>query len=334
MNARALQGVGVLVTRPAEQAEGLCAALEEQGAKVFRFPVIEIREPGDTTVLQGLLARLNEFDLAVFISANAVNRGLPRALAQGRFPAHLRVAAVGRRTAQELERFVRSLFEQNISGINVTIPYKEKVVSFLDSMSDEVRLIGAANTIKVSQDKLEGFNTDGEGFLRHISEVFDFDPRGKIIALIGAGGAAKAVSVYLCRNTPKSIAIYDIEKSKVSALIGHLKECCKGVDFYGANSIEELNIQKSDLLVNATPVGMKETDPSPVDGKLLHRGLLVYDLIYHVKETALLRAAREKGCRISGGLGMLLSQGMLSFKIWTGKNAPRDVMEQALLEAL
>jgi len=107
MNARALQGVGVLVTRPAEQAEGLCAALEEQGAKVFRFPVIEIREPGDTTVLQGLLARLNEFDLAVFISANAVNRGLPRALAQGRFPAHLRVAAVGRRTAQELERFGR-----------------------------------------------------------------------------------------------------------------------------------------------------------------------------------------------------------------------------------
>jgi len=235
---------------------------------------------------------------------------------------------------QELEKFIRSLSEQHISGINVTIPYKEKVVPFLDRISDEARLIGAVNTIKVSQDKLEGFNTDGEGFLRHISEVFDFDPRDKSIALIGAGGAAKAVSVYLCRNTPKSIAIYDIEKAKVSALIGHLNECCKGVDFYGANSIAELNIPKSDLLVNATPVGMKETDPALVDGKFLHKGLLVYDLIYHVKETKLLKLAREKGCLSSGGLGMLLSQGMLSFKIWTGKNAPRDVMEQALLEAL
>ncbi len=235
---------------------------------------------------------------------------------------------------QGLEKFIRSLYRQNISGINITIPYKEKVVPFLDSISLEAGLIGAVNTIKVSENKLEGFNTDGEGFLRHISEVFDFDPRGKIIALIGAGGAAKAVSVYLCKNTPKSIAIYDIEKAKVSALIEHLKKSCEGVDFYEANSIGELNIQGSDLLVNATPIGMKETDPRLVEPKFLHKDLLVYDLIYNPQETKLLKSAKEKGARTSNGLGMLMYQGMISFEIWTGKKASKDVMEKALSSAL
>lgn len=107
MNGKPLEGIGVLVTRPADQAEGLCALLEAQGAKAVRFPVIEIRAPRDTAALQGLLAQLDEFDMAVFISANAVNRGLPPVLAQGRFPPRLKVAAVGRRTAEELEKFGR-----------------------------------------------------------------------------------------------------------------------------------------------------------------------------------------------------------------------------------
>jgi len=235
---------------------------------------------------------------------------------------------------QHLEKFIRSLSAQNISGINVTIPYKEKVIPFLDSISAEAKLIAAVNTIKVEKNKLEGFNTDGEGFLRDISEVFDFNPTDKTIAILGAGGASKAVSVYLAKTKPRRIAVYDIDKEKLAALIAHLDDSCKGIEFVAANSIDELGIQDSDLLVNATPIGMKEADPSLVDRKFLHKDLLVYDLIYHVRETALLRAAREKGCRTSGGLGMLLSQGMISFKIWTGRNAPRDVMEQALLEAL
>jgi len=96
--------------------------------------------------------------------------------------------------------------------------------------------------------------------------------------------------------------------------------------------MEGLNIDKADLLINATPIGMKDDDPDLVSDKLLHKGLVVYDLIYNPAETNLLKAARKKGAALSNGLGMLLYQGMLSFEIWTGKQAPKEVMLKALLD--
>jgi shikimate dehydrogenase len=234
--------------------------------------------------------------------------------------------------AQELERFLQSLSEKNIYGLNVTIPYKEKVMPFLEKISKEAQLIAAVNTIKVSNNRLEGFNTDGEGFLKHLSEDLHFSPESKIIAIIGAGGAAKAVSVYIGKIKPKRISIYDIDKAKLSALLSHLKENFHDIEFKRANSIEELSIQESDLLVNAAPIGMKETDPCLVGEKFIHKNLLVYDLIYNPKETKLLKIAREKGARTSNGLGMLLYQGILSFELWTGEKAPHEIMQEALNE--
>ena len=235
---------------------------------------------------------------------------------------------------EELGDFLKFLSQQNIHGLNITVPYKEKAIPFLDTISSEARLIGAVNTVKVSDNKLEGFNTDGEGFLRHLQEDLGFNPKGKNIAIIGAGGASRAVSVYLSKTEPDIIVIYDIDKAKALSLFGYLKENFNNIEFKLASSIEELNIQDCGLLINATPVGMKETDPCLVDKKFIHRGLLVYDLIYNPKETKLLKTAKEKGARTSNGLGMLLYQGMLSFEIWTGKKAPKEVMEKALREAL
>jgi len=235
---------------------------------------------------------------------------------------------------QDLEGFLKSLTKENIYGLNVTVPYKETVTAFLDNISGEARLIGAVNTIKVSGNRLEGFNTDGEGFLKHLTEDLGFNPQGKIIAIIGAGGAARAISVYLSKNNPKAIAIYDIDKTKVSALLGHLKENFNNIEFRSADSMEELNIINSDLLINATPVGMKDSDPGLVDEKFIHKGLLVYDLIYNPKETKLLKIAKEKGARISNGLGMLLYQGALSFEHFTDRPAPIETMRQALKEGV
>ncbi len=235
---------------------------------------------------------------------------------------------------EELDDFFASLRGQNIYGLNVTIPYKETVISFLDRISCEAKLIGAVNTIKIYQNKLEGFNTDGEGFLRHLTEDLGFNAKGKVIAVIGAGGASRAVSVYLSKIKPKAMNIYDVDKNKASALVDHLKENFKNIEFKLANSIEGLNIKDSLLLINATPIGMKESDSCIVDKNFIHKGLLVYDLIYNPKETKLLKVAREKGARVSNGLGMLLYQGMLSFEIWTGKQAPKEVMQKALLGAL
>lgn len=235
---------------------------------------------------------------------------------------------------EDLGVFLKSCSKENILGLNVTIPHKEQVISFLDTLSPEAKLIAAVNTIKVSGNKLEGFNTDGEGFLRHLNQDLGFNPQGKIIAILGAGGAARAVTVYLSKAKPEIIAIYDIDKTRVSSLTAHLKENFKDIELQPVESVENLNITKADLLINATPIGMKESDLCLVDEKFLHPNLLVYDLIYNPQETKLLKIARGKGSRTSNGLGMLLYQGVRSFEIWTGQKAPVEIMCQALKEGV
>jgi len=235
---------------------------------------------------------------------------------------------------EEIENFLRGLQKNNIFGLNVTVPYKEKVVPFLAEISSEAELIGAVNTIKVCGERLRGFNTDGAGFLKHLNDDLKFNPQGKTIAIIGAGGAARAVSVFLGKSLPKIISIYDVDMVKLAALVNQLKIKFQSVEFNAVNSISALKIEKSDLLVNATPIGMKETDPCLVDGGLIHKDLLVYDLIYNLKETKLLKLAREKGAVTANGLGMLLYQGMLAFETWIGWKAPKEVMQKALLEGL
>lgn len=235
---------------------------------------------------------------------------------------------------KELKDFLKNLEEKNIYGLNVTIPYKEKVILFLDNISKEAKLIGAVNTIKVLRHRLAGFNTDGEGFLRHLVRDLRFNPKGKIIAIIGAGGASRALSVYLAQKKPKAITIYDIDKKRAKALINNLKRNFKDIDFKIADTVAKLNIQKSDLLVNATPIGMKETDPGLVDKRFIHKNLLVYDLIYNPKKTRLLKLAKAKGAKVSNGLGTLLYQGARSFELWTGKTAPIEIMRETLKRSL
>lgn len=235
---------------------------------------------------------------------------------------------------QELGGFLKSLSEKNIHGLNVTIPYKEKVIGFLDKISSEAKLIGAVNTIKVEDNKLLGFNTDGEGFLRHLTEDLKFDPYDKVIAIIGAGGASRAISVYLSKYKPYSITIYDLNKNKSLKLVNHLKKNFKKTIFNCIDTIEELNIASTHLLINATPIGMKETDPCLVDESFFHKGLLVYDLIYNPRETKLLKSAKKNGARVACGLGMLLYQGMLSFEIWAERKAPKLIMQKTLSEEL
>lgn len=235
---------------------------------------------------------------------------------------------------EELGGFLKSLSQDNIFGLNVTVPYKEKVMPFLDKLSREARLIGAVNTIKAAGKRLEGFNTDGEGFLRHLVEDIGFKPENKNIAILGAGGACKAICVYLAKTKPKAIAIYDIDEAKAGVLVDYLKEGFRDdIEFKAARSLEELHIRACDLLVNATPIGLKEADPCLVGAKLIHKDLLVYDLIYNPAETKLLRLAKDDGAKVSNGLGMLLYQGMLSFKIWTGSTAPKAIMREALSRA-
>lgn len=235
---------------------------------------------------------------------------------------------------EEIPGFFENLEEKNIFGLNVTFPYKEKIIPFLNQVSEEARLIGAVNTIKISPKGLEGYNTDGAGFLKHLTLDLGFVPQGKNVSIIGAGGASRAISVYLCSEKVNELLIFDIDKSRLSALVCYLKETFKEVNIKAVNSIEGLNLENSHLLVNATPIGMKEGDNCLIDQRLIHKDLLVYDLVYNPKETKLLKLAKDKGARVSNGLGMLLYQGIVAFEIWMGITAPKEEMREALQKAL
>ncbi|MDD4953522.1 MAG: shikimate dehydrogenase [Candidatus Omnitrophica bacterium] len=236
--------------------------------------------------------------------------------------------------SDELGAFLKNLAKNNISGLNVTVPYKEKVIPFLDKLSKEAGLIGAVNTIKASRGRLYGFNTDGEGFIKHLKRDLKFNPKDKFIAIIGAGGAAKAISVFLSKEKPKKISIYDIDQPRAAALTGHLKKNFKNTVFEPVSSVSCLGIPESQLLVNASAVGMQDSDPCLVEDRFIHEDLLVYDLIYNPAQTKLLKIAQAKGAGFSNGLGMLLYQGAAAFELWTGRPAPVEVMRKVLEEAL
>jgi shikimate dehydrogenase len=192
--------------------------------------------------------------------------------------------------------------------------------------------VQAVNTIARRVGGWTGFNTDIAGFSRHLKE--QFDPVGKKTAILGAGGAAKAVAYVLASLKAGSISVFDVDHQKSSKITDMVKEIFPGFPIYPVDRIEGLQIKDKDLLVNATPVGLKEEDPCLLKSGQLHSNLFVYDLIYNPEQTKLLALAKQAGARVSNGLGMLLYQGMLSFRVWTGQEAPRQVMEEALNSGL
>ncbi|MFH1245118.1 MAG: shikimate dehydrogenase [Candidatus Omnitrophota bacterium] len=237
--------------------------------------------------------------------------------------------------AENLGEEFRKKVGQGICGLNITIPYKEKIIEWVDQLQQEARLIGAVNTIKVDRDKTtRGFNTDGLGFITHLQEVINFNPEGKRTAVLGAGGAARAVSVSLAQKA-KEIALFDIDKERALRLKEMLTANFSGCVVRTVSETDDLLDENTDLLVNATPCGMHKGDPLLINPDKLHKRLFVYDLIYNPGETPLLSEAKRRKCAgIFNGLGMLLYQGALAFKIWLEVEAPIKVMEQALKEAL
>ncbi len=223
---------------------------------------------------------------------------------------------------EELENFFQELRTQSspIMGLNVTVPYKEKVLEYFDNLSPYARKVMAVNTITISSDRsLTGFNTDGAGFLIHLTEI-GFSAAGKRIALLGAGGTARAIISTLCliQERPHSILVYNRHPGKAMALIHDLHQRLDTTIVQAVSSVDDLNIELADLLINTTPVGLKTDDPCLIEEGLLHAGLLVYDVIYNPSRTKLLESAEKKGARIVNGLGMLFYQGVLAFQHWMG----------------
>ncbi len=239
---------------------------------------------------------------------------------------------------KDLSEALKGLRALHIAGFNVTIPHKESIVPLLDEVTKLARIIGAVNTVLNQEGKLIGYNTDGAGFIDSLKEDAKTDPHGKGVVVLGAGGASRAVSIMLAEAKAKSIILADVQEEKAKELSEYIDSSFEAdCDFVGVNSKElQRAIDRANILVNTTPVGMHpKIDQSPLSEEIvLHKKLLVYDLVYNPSETKLLKTAKAAGCKTCSGLGMLVRQGALAFTIWTGEEAPLKAMRKAAEEAL
>ena len=236
--------------------------------------------------------------------------------------------------ASDLEQTIRNIRRYQMFGINLSMPYKEEVIPYLDELSDEARLIGAVNTVVNQDGTLIGYNTDGKGFFKSLPS---FTITSKKMTLLGGGGAAKSILAQAILEGVSQISIFvrSISMEKTGTYLDKLQEQIGfKVDLYALEDVSELQarIAESDLLVNATSVGMDgQSSPVPVS-IVLPETLLVADVIYKPFETPFFKWARSQGNPAINGLGMLLYQAAEAFQLWTGKEMPTEEIWQSLTE--
>jgi shikimate dehydrogenase len=229
--------------------------------------------------------------------------------------------------------FVDGLRAPGTLGINVTVPHKEAVIPFLDEVDDWASTAGAVNTIVNRGGRLTGHNTDGIGFLRALQDGAGFDPTGKRVLILGAGGAARGVVLALARAGAGSMVIANRTEERAGRLAG-LSES-NGVSASACSLIDAAGAaETADLIVNCTTVGMShgpDESGSPLSAEQIPSACLVNDLVYNPLETPLLREAARAGASVLGGIEMLVYQGAASFEMWTEQPAPVQVMLKAAI---
>ena len=232
----------------------------------------------------------------------------------------------------QLADAVNGLKACGVRGFNLTMPLKNRMMDLLDDCTPAASLIRAVNTVVNEDGRLIGYNTDGSGFLQSLEES-GTSVKGRRMVLLGAGGAASAIAVQTALEGAAQLDLFLRMSSRFlsgsAALADELnrKTDCRVrmLDLEDEALLEE-RIRDADILVNATPVGMEpDTDRCLIrDAGMLSPSLTVADIIYHPRTTKLLAVAKEAGCRICPGTGMLLHQGAEAFRLWTGKEMPLD----------
>ena len=231
---------------------------------------------------------------------------------------------------ERLKEAISAIVALGIGGINITIPHKEAIIPFLNELSDDARKIRAVNTVEVSGNRLIGHNTDGQGFLKSLAEA-NIAPAGLRVILLGAGGAARGVAVALLNASISELSIVARPTERLEMLYNDL--CA----IFPNAKIEKHPFDKNNfsdvptLLINSTPLGMKEGDPLPYPSSRIYTNWVVADLVYNPFKTPLLLSAEKVGASIVPGIGMLLHQAVLAFEIFTKQKAPIEVMRTALL---
>lgn len=231
-----------------------------------------------------------------------------------------------------LESAFEAIRSLGIRGVNVTIPFKEAALNFLDEVPEDLdRCIGAINTVVHKNGKLVGYNTDSAGFLSALREELGISPRGKRALVLGAGGAARGVAFALAHAEADKILIHNRTHERARGLADRVASHFPHTEVLAVKRFENLASEKVDLVVNATSCGLHETDPSPMDLRLLTHTSGVFDLIYSSGQTPFLKQAGQLGLSCTNGLGMLVAQAALSFGLWTGL---REGVKETMLDAL
>ena len=240
----------------------------------------------------------------------------------------------------ELQSALDLIRELNFVGVNLTTPHKIAASKLMDEIDDNVRRIGATNTVKIDNAKLRGYNTDGKGFARAVRQEFAVDLRDLRVMILGAGGAARAIALQCARENCERLVIANRTFATGQKLAEELREYFAGPRVLGpvprlqAIPWEEaairFQIAHLDLIVNATPLGLNRSDPSPIPARLLAPHLMIYDTVYREGRTPFVSVAIEAGARAANGLAMLLYQGALAFEIWFEREAPIEAMREAL----
>ena len=231
------------------------------------------------------------------------------------------------------------------AGLNLTVPHKLLAVEMVDALAESAKTWGAVNTIKFDSGagvppakssgsagetpalRSTGFNTDADAIVAALREDFSMELRGAKVLLLGAGGAGRTAALKLASENVTELFLVNRTQSKVEEITNEVKERFPSVKITAGYPKTNM-----DLILNATSLGLKADEASPLDEKQfsLKQTRAVYDMIYRPAETRLLAAAKAAGCQTANGLGMLLHQGAKAFEIWTGKTAPLDVMRRAL----
>ncbi len=229
-----------------------------------------------------------------------------------------------------------SMALMGFAGVNLTVPHKEVAFRGLDNLDDSAKLFGAANTVEFTDDGMIGHNTDGYGFLKALEEAFGKTVKGDSIFVLGCGGAGRATALQAATEGAKSLVLADIDAERVQRLEDEVKSLAPDIEISQAlDKASQIELcHQCDLVVQASPVGMKKDDPSLLPPEAFRAGQRAFDLIYMYPETAFLTTAREAGADIANGLGMLLHQGARAFEIWTGTEPSVPAMRKALEDAV
>lgn len=228
---------------------------------------------------------------------------------------------------EELADAMARFRKEGFRGLNVTIPHKVEVMQYLDEIDEDARNIGAVNTVVNEDGRLIGYNTDGIGYVRSLLEESGFDPMGKRILFLGAGGAARGVIYAMLKQQPTYVAI-------ANRTLARAEELAESLSAFGnIQAIAEgtIAIGQWDLIVNTTSVGMyPNMNESPLDPTVIRPNMVVSDLIYNPRETLILKQANERGAKTHNGLGMFIYQGAYGFEYWTGHAAPVTAMRRVV----